>query len=275
MAAVEVKNLTFSYDGRTNAVEDVTFRVEPGAYCTIVGRNGSGKSTVAKLIAGLLDRKSGDILIEGIPLQKSNLLELRSRIGIVFQNPDNQFIGSTVRDDIAFGLENHCVPQEEMDGIIERFASEVGMSRYLDSEPARLSGGQKQRVAIAGVLAMHPDILIFDEATSMLDPQGKDRIKQVIRDLHKDHALTILSITHDIEEVGMSDQVVLLDQGKLVMSDTPDAVFSSEERIRRTGLDVPFSLKLVKELRHYGVKMNPVLQTDMLVEELCRLRLKK
>ncbi|MBR0479310.1 MAG: energy-coupling factor transporter ATPase, partial [Solobacterium sp.] len=251
MAAVEVKNLTFSYDGRTNAVEDVTFRVEPGAYCTIVGRNGSGKSTVAKLIAGLLDRKSGDILIEGIPLQKSNLLELRSRIGIVFQNPDNQFIGSTVRDDIAFGLENHCVPQEEMDGIIERFASEVGMSRYLDSEPARLSGGQKQRVAIAGVLAMHPDILIFDEATSMLDPQGKDRIKQVIRDLHKDHALTILSITHDIEEVGMSDQVVLLDQGKLVMSDTPDAVFSSEERIRRTGLDVPFSLKLVKELRHY------------------------
>ena len=275
MAAVEVKNLTFSYDGRTNAVEDVTFRVEPGAYCTIVGRNGSGKSTVAKLIAGLLDRKSGDILIEGIPLQKSNLLELRSRIGIVFQNPDNQFIGSTVRDDIAFGLENHCVPQEEMDGIIERFASEVGMSRYLDSEPARLSGGQKQRVAIAGVLAMHPDILIFDEATSMLDPQGKDRIKQVIRDLHKDHALTILSITHDIEEVGMSDQVVLLDQGKLVMSDTPDAVFSSEERIRRTGLDVPFSLKLVKELRHYGVKMDPVLQTDMLVEELCRLRLKK
>ncbi|MBQ1382536.1 MAG: ATP-binding cassette domain-containing protein, partial [Solobacterium sp.] len=215
------------------------------------------------------------ILIEGIPLQKSNLLELRSRIGIVFQNPDNQFIGSTVRDDIAFGLENHCVPQEEMDGIIERFASEVGMSRYLDSEPARLSGGQKQRVAIAGVLAMHPDILIFDEATSMLDPQGKDRIKQVIRDLHKDHALTILSITHDIEEVGMSDQVVLLDQGKLVMSDTPDAVFSSEERIRRTGLDVPFSLKLVKELRHYGVKMDPVLQTDMLVEELCRLRLKK
>ena len=275
MAAVEVKNLIFSYDGRTNAVEDVTFRVEPGAYCTIVGRNGSGKSTVAKLIAGLLDRKSGDILIEGIPLQKSNLLELRSRIGIVFQNPDNQFIGSTVRDDIAFGLENHCVPQEEMDGIIERFASEVGMSRYLDSEPARLSGGQKQRVAIAGVLAMHPDILIFDEATSMLDPQGKDRIKQVIRDLHKDHALTILSITHDIEEVGMSDQVVLLDQGKLVMSDTPDAVFSSEERIRRTGLDVPFSLKLVKELRHYGVKMDPVLQTEMLVEELCRFRLKK
>ena len=275
MAAVEVKNLIFSYDGRTNAVEDVTFSVEPGAYCTIVGRNGSGKSTVAKLIAGLLDRKSGEILIEGIPLQKSNLLELRSRIGIVFQNPDNQFIGSTVRDDIAFGLENHCVPQEEMDGIIERFASEVGMSRYLDSEPARLSGGQKQRVAIAGVLAMHPDILIFDEATSMLDPQGKDRIKQVIRDLHKDHALTILSITHDIEEVGMSDQVVLLDQGKLVISDTPEAVFSSEERIRRTGLDVPFSLKLVKELRRYGVKVDPVLQTDMLVEELCRLRLKK
>ena len=275
MAAVEVKNLTFSYDGETNAVEDISFSVERGKYCTIVGRNGSGKSTVAKLIAGLLEKKSGEILIEGIPLEKENLLDLRQKTGIVFQNPDNQFIGSTVRDDIAFGLENHCVPQEEMDGIIEHFAAEVGMSEYLDSEPARLSGGQKQRVAIAGVLAMHPDVLIFDEATSMLDPQGKDRIKHVIRDLHKDRDLTILSITHDIEEVGMSDQVVLLDQGKLVMSDTPEAVFSSEERIRRTGLDIPFSLKLVKELKRYGVSVDPVLQTDTLVEELCRLRSKK
>ena len=275
MAAVEVKNLTFSYDGETNAVEDVSFSVEPGTYCTIVGRNGSGKSTVAKLIAGLLEKKSGEILIEGIPLEKKNLLELREKIGIVFQNPDNQFIGSTVRDDIAFGLENHCVAQEEMDGIIAHFAAEVGMSEYLDSEPGRLSGGQKQRVAIAGVLAMHPDVLIFDEATSMLDPQGKDRIKQVIRNLHRDHDLTILSITHDIEEVAVSNQVVLLDQGKLVMSDTPEVVFSSEERIRRTGLDVPFSLKLARELRHYGVKVDPVLQTEKLVEELCRLRSKK
>ena len=272
MSAVEVKNLTFSYDGQTNAVEDVGFSVEKGTYCTIVGRNGSGKSTVAKLIAGLLEKKSGTILIDGIAMEKENLLEIRRKIGIVFQNPDNQFIGSTVRDDIAFGLENHCVPQAEMDGIIEHFAAEVGMTAYLESEPTRLSGGQKQRVAIAGVLAMAPEILIFDEATSMLDPQGKDRIKQVIRNLHEDRSLTILSITHDIEEVSMSDQVVLLDKGKLVMSDTPEAVFSSEDRIRRTGLDIPFSMKLARELKRYGVRLNETLRIDGAVEELCRLR---
>ena len=172
MGIIDAEKLTFSYDGKIDAVKDVSFSVEKGQYCTIVGHNGSGKSTVAKLLTGLLEKKSGNIYIDGLELNIENLRKIRNKIGIVFQNPDNQFIGSTVRDDIAFGLENHCVDQKDMDDIIEEFSKRVGMHDYLNSEPTRLSGGQKQRVAIAGVLAMHPEIIIFDEATSMLDPQG-------------------------------------------------------------------------------------------------------
>ena len=232
MKAVEVKDLTFSYDQKKNAVEQVSFSVEKGTYATIIGHNGSGKSTVAKLITGLLEKKSGTILIDGMELNDENLRELRNRIGIVFQNPDNQFIGSTVRDDIAFGLENHCVPQEEMDGIISEFAEKVRMTKYLDHEPTRLSGGQKQRVAIAGVLAMRPDVIVFDESTSMLDPQGKDEIKKLIRTLHEDRGLTILSITHDIEEVTASDYVIAMNRGKVALCGTPEEIFSDADRLK-------------------------------------------
>ena len=211
MGIIDVKDLAFSYDGKIDAVKNVSFSIEKGKYCTIVGHNGSGKSTVAKLITGLLEKKSGTILIDGLELNIENLRKIRNKIGIVFQNPDNQFIGSTVRDDIAFGLENHCVDQKDMDSIIDEFSKKVGMEDYLNSEPTRLSGGQKQRVAIAGVLAMHPEILIFDEATSMLDPQGKAEIKKVIMDLHKEEDLTILSITHDIDEaILLSDRIYIL-----------------------------------------------------------------
>lgn len=166
---------------------------------------------------GLLEKDEGEILIDDLPLNEENLMEIRSRVGIVFQNPDNQFIGSTVRDDIAFGLENHCVEQSKMDAIITEFAEKVNMSEYLESEPTRLSGGQKQRVAIAGVLAMAPEMIIFDESTSMLDPQGKDEINRVIRQLHEETQLTIISITHDIEEVAKSDHVLVMDQGEIKM----------------------------------------------------------
>ena len=169
MGIIDVDKLTFSYDEKTDAVHEVSFSIEKGQYCTIVGHNGSGKSTVAKLLTGLLEKKSGSIVIDGLELNIENLRKIRNKIGIVFQNPDNQFIGSTVRDDIAFGLENHCVEQVEMDPIIEEFSNRVGMHDYLNSEPTRLSGGQKQRVAIAGVLAMHPDIIIFDEDWEIVD----------------------------------------------------------------------------------------------------------
>lgn len=275
MGIIDVDKLTFSYDEKTDAVHEVSFSIEKGQYCTIVGHNGSGKSTVAKLLTGLLEKKSGSIVIDGLELNIENLRKIRNKIGIVFQNPDNQFIGSTVRDDIAFGLENHCVEQVEMDPIIEEFSDRVGMHDYLNSEPTRLSGGQKQRVAIAGVLAMHPEIIIFDEATSMLDPQGKDEIKKVIMDLHKERNLTILSITHDIDEVTTSDYVLVMDEGQIILKGTPEEVFKKEDKLKETQFDLPYSMKLAKELDKLGVHIKDRMTMEGMVDELCQLHLKK
>ncbi len=270
MKAIEVKNLTFSYDDTKDVLKDVSFSIEEGTYTTIVGHNGSGKSTVAKLLAGLLEKKSGEIKLGGLELNTENLNKIRSMIGIVFQNPDNQFIGSTVRDDIAFGLENHCVPQAEMDEIINVNAAKVKMTKYLDHEPTRLSGGQKQRVAIAGVLAMKPKILIFDEATSMLDPQGKDEIKKVIRQLHEESSLTILSITHDIDEVASSDHVIAMNNGTIALSGTPHEVFRDERKLKELQLDVPFALKFKNALKRKGIETGEHITMEGLVKDLCR-----
>jgi len=270
MKAIEVSHLTFAYDDTKTTIDDISFSVEEGSYTTIVGHNGSGKSTVAKLLAGLLEKKSGEIKLGGLDLNIKNLTAIRSMIGIVFQNPDNQFIGSTVRDDIAFGLENHCVPQEEMDDIINLNAGKVKMTKYLDQEPTRLSGGQKQRVAIAGVLAMKPKILIFDEATSMLDPQGKDEIKKVITQIHEESSLTILSITHDIDEVANSDAVIAMNNGKIAMAGTPHEVFSDEKKLKEIQLDIPFSMKMQGALKRRGVNVGNHLTMEGLVKELCQ-----
>ncbi|MCI7724401.1 energy-coupling factor transporter ATPase [Bulleidia sp. HCP3S3_F2] len=274
MAILEVKDLNFSYEEEGKTIDNVSFSVEEGSYTTIVGHNGSGKSTIAKLIMGLLESASGTITIDGIALNNENLAKIRSRIGIVFQNPDNQFIGATVRDDIAFGLENHCVEPSMMDEIIDTNAALVKMSDFMDQEPTHLSGGQKQRVAIAGVLAMKPKLLIFDEATSMLDPDGKDEIKKVIMKLHKESSLTILSITHDIDEVASSDYVVALDQGKVVLTGTPQEVFQQEKKLKEMKLDIPFSLKLADELKKRGVTVDRCITMEGMVNELCRLRSK-
>lgn len=274
MAILEVKDLNFSYEEEGKTIDNVSFSVEEGSYTTIVGHNGSGKSTIAKLIMGLLESASGTITIDGIALNNENLAKIRSRIGIVFQNPDNQFIGATVRDDIAFGLENHCVEPAMMDEIIDTNAALVKMSDFMDQEPTHLSGGQKQRVAIAGVLAMKPKLLIFDEATSMLDPDGKDEIKKVIMKLHKESSLTILSITHDIDEVASSDYVVALDQGKVVLTGTPQEVFQQEKKLKEMKLDIPFSLKLADELKKRGVTVDRCITMEGMVNELCRLRSK-
>ena len=274
MAILEVKDLNFSYEEEGKTIDNVSFSVEEGSYTTIVGHNGSGKSTIAKLIMGLLESASGTVTIDGIALNNENLAKIRSRIGIVFQNPDNQFIGATVRDDIAFGLENHCVEPSMMDEIIDTNAALVKMSDFMDQEPTHLSGGQKQRVAIAGVLAMKPKLLIFDEATSMLDPDGKDEIKKVIMKLHKESSLTILSITHDIDEVASSDYVVALDQGKVVLTGTPQEVFQQEKKLKEMKLDIPFSLKIADELKKRGVTVDRCITMEGMVNELCRLRSK-
>ena len=272
MGIIDVKDLVFSYDEKEETIRNVSFSIETGTYTTIIGHNGSGKSTIAKLIAGLLEKKSGSIMIDGLDLNMENLNAIRNKIGIVFQNPDNQFIGSTVRDDIAFGLENHCVPQEDMDEIINTNAARVKMTKYLESEPTHLSGGQKQRVAIAGVLAMHPEILIFDEATAMLDPQGKDEIKKVIMDLHHESDFTILSITHDIDEIAASDAVIVLNDGQVVMQGTPAEIFAQEDKLKKVQLDLPFAVKMEKLLNRRGVKTDRALTMEGLVDQLCQLR---
>ena len=232
MEAIEVSHLTFSYDGKNDILKDVSFSIPKGSYTTIIGHNGSGKSTMAKLIIGLLEAKKGKIQILGQELNEESVYELRSHVGIVFQNPDNQFIGSTVADDIAFGLENHCVEQEKMQSIIEDVASRVGMTDFLSAEPTKLSGGQKQRVAIAG----------------------------------------ILSITHDMEEVAQSENVIVLENGQIAMQGTPMDIFKQEDKLARMQLDIPFALKISKELKKRKIFKENVCRLDEVVEKLCRLK---
>lgn len=272
MKKIEVEHLTFSYDGEQDVLKDVSFQIEEGSYTTIVGHNGSGKSTIAKLLIGLMEAKSGTITVDGIQLTEKSVYEIRDKIGIVFQNPDNQFIGATVADDIAFGLENHQVPQEQMQRIIERFAQQVNMGKYLNSEPTKLSGGQKQRVAIASVLAIAPQILIFDESTSMLDPQGKAEINGLIRQIHQASGMTIVSITHDIEEMANSDHVIVMSEGQVVMDGTPEMILKREQELVELQLDVPFTLKFIREMEQNGISLKDEIKMEKVVEELCRLR---
>ena len=275
MKPIEVKHLKFSYDQEMDVVKDVSFSVERGSYTTIIGHNGSGKSTIAKLLIGLLEKEEGEILIDGAPLTLENLASIRGKIGIVFQNPDNQFIGATVRDDIAFGLENRQVESKDMDEIIERFAAEVNMSEYLNHEPTRLSGGQKQRVAIAGVLAMSPEILILDEATSMLDPEGKEDVNALVDQLHKSRNMTILSITHDIEEVRKGNHVLVMNEGQIVMDGAPEVILHRYADLVKLRLDAPFSVKLALELKKQGVVIDTPMDEEGMVSQLCRSLSKK
>lgn len=272
MSAVKISHLSFSYDGQNDVIKDVSFEIPKGSYTTIVGHNGSGKSTIAKLLIGLLKAKSGEIKILGNTLNEENVYSLRNHVGIVFQNPDNQFIGSTVSDDIAFGLENHCVPQEQMQAIIEDVAARVNMSDFLDSEPTKLSGGQKQRVAIAGILAIAPDIIIFDESTSMLDPQGKASINEQIQKLHDERNITILSITHDMEEVAQSEYVIVLKDGKVEMQGTPKQIFEHKGKLKEMKLELPFALSFSEKLKNEGIFKDSYCTLNEVVNELCQLR---
>lgn len=275
MNIIEVKNLSFAYEENQKTIDDISFEIKKGEYIAILGHNGSGKSTIAKLLIGLLEAKSGEIIVAGQLLKEETLYDIRRHIGIVFQNPDNQFIGATVRDDIAFGLENLCVPQKQMDGIIDQFAKEVNMSSFLDHEPSKLSGGQKQRVAIAGVLAMSPDILILDESTSMLDPKGKNEINQLVEKIRQDAHMTVLSITHDIEEAIKADRLILLNQGKIVKQGKPQDVLADTSILPEVGLEAPIAYQLALLLNQRGILVKPQIAREELVKELCQLRLKK
>ena len=276
-SVIEIRNITFSYDYENNnyALNNVSIDIERGSYTVIVGHNGSGKSTLAKLLIGLLEPKDGEIYIDNERLTDQTIYKIRNKIGVVFQNPDNQFIGATVEDDIAFGLENHCVPQKEMRAIIEAYATKTGMIEFLDKEPSKLSGGQKQRVAIAGVLAMHPEIIVLDEATSMLDPKGKREIKELIkkmRDIVPN--ITIISITHDISEAVASDKVIIMNKGEVFAHGTPKEIFNDEKKLKNVGLELPFTYKLQHELKKEGYSLDLVMSTKEMVKEICQLNTK-
>ena len=252
-------NVTFSYtpevpDAR-KAVQGVTFAVNEGEWIAIVGHNGSGKSTLAKLLSGLLFPQEGEVRIMHDVLTEENLWDLRSQIGMVFQNPDNQFVGATVQDDVAFSLENNGVPYEEMVKRVHESLQQVKMDSFLNHEPHHLSGGQKQRVAIAGALAMYPRILILDEATSMLDPQGREEVLQIVQALREKIGLTVLSITHDLEEAMLADRILFMNDGKKFAQGTPAEIFALGDQLVELGLDLPFAMKMTKLLQAKGIQL--------------------
>ncbi|HFN9331308.1 TPA: energy-coupling factor ABC transporter ATP-binding protein [Streptococcus pneumoniae] len=265
---IDVKNLSFRYKENQNYydVKDITFHVKRGEWLSIVGHNGSGKSTTVRLIDGLLEAESGEIVIDGQRLTEENVWNIRRQIGMVFQNPDNQFVGATVEDDVAFGLENQGLSRQEMKKRVEEALALVGMLDFKKREPARLSGGQKQRVAIAGVVALRPAILILDEATSMLDPEGRRELIGTVKGIRKDYDMTVISITHDLEEVAMSDRVLVMKKGEIESTSSPRELFSRND-LDQIVLDDPFANQLKKSLSQNGYDLPENYLTESELED--------
>ncbi|CVY74266.1 energy-coupling factor transporter ATPase [Streptococcus pneumoniae] len=265
---IDVKNLSFRYKENQNYydVKNITFHVKRGEWLSIVGHNGSGKSTTVRLIDGLLEAESGEIVIDGQRLTEENVWNIRRQIGMVFQNPDNQFVGATVEDDVAFGLENQGLSRQEMKKRVEEALALVGMLDFKKREPARLSGGQKQRVAIAGVVALRPAILILDEATSMLDPEGRRELIGTVKGIRKDYDMTVISITHDLEEVAMSDRVLVMKKGEIESTSSPRELFSRND-LDQIGLDDPFANQLKKSLSQNGYDLPENYLTESELED--------
>ena len=253
---IEVRNLKYKYDSESEnyTLNDVSFQVKKGEWLSIVGHNGSGKSTTVRLIDGLLEAESGDIIISGDKLTAENVWEKRRQIGMVFQNPDNQFVGATVEDDVAFGLENQGLDYDLMVERVQQALELVGMQDFKEREPARLSGGQKQRVAVAGVVALRPDIIILDEATSMLDPEGRLDLIQTVKKIKDSNQLTVISITHDLDEIALSDRVLVMKEGQVESTATPRELFSRED-LEELGLDQPFVNQVKVALRQSGLPL--------------------
>ena len=265
---IDVKNLSFRYKESQEYydVKDITFHVKRGEWLSIVGHNGSGKSTTVRLIDGLLEAESGEIVIDGQRLTEENVWNIRRQIGMVFQNPDNQFVGATVEDDVAFGLENQGLSRQEMKKRVEEALDLVGMLDFKKREPARLSGGQKQRVAIAGVVAIRPAILILDEATSMLDPEGRRELIDTVKGIRKDYDMTVISITHDLEEVAMSDRVLVMKKGSIESTSSPRDLFSRND-LDQIGLDDPFANQLKHSLSQNGYDLPENYLTESELED--------
>lgn len=246
---VELKNISFQYEPKEKILDDLSISFHEGELTAILGHNGSGKSTLAKIIMGLLLPNSGSIYINQTEVTEKNIDNFRNHMGIIFQNPDNQFVGVTVEDDVAFGMENREIPREEMKKRILDSLRLVNMSEYREANPEELSGGQKQRVAIAGVVAMDPELIIFDESTSMLDPLGTKEVNQMIYTLKKNTSKTILMITHNLEEALYADRVIVLNQGRIVLDDKPEYVLQQKEILEESGLFLMDSLSILNTLK--------------------------
>lgn len=279
---IEIKNITYRYDAETAsegpspsapAVDGLSLTINDGETVCIVGHNGSGKSTVAKHINGLLLPTEGDVIVDGMNTRdESTLLEIRKRVGMVFQNPDNQIVTTVVEEDVGFGPENLGVPSEAIWERVDEALELVGMTEYRKSAPHMLSGGQKQRIAIAGMLAMHPKMLVLDEATAMLDPAGRKEVLSIVRRLNKERGMTVVMITQYMEEASECDRIAVMSGGKLFMQGTPSEVFARGDELRSIGLDVPAAVRVCERLRAGGLDIPRLPVTvEEAAETICRL----
>ena len=277
---IKIKNISFTYpESDSPAIDQLSFEIPRGSWTSIIGHNGSGKSTIVRLINGLLvpnENEDSFIEVDGTKLTDDSVWDIRNKVGVVFQNPDNQFVGATVADDVAFGLENRGVPRSEMVKLVPEAIKAVGMTDYTHTEPANLSGGQKQRVAIAGIIAIRPKVIILDEATSMLDPEGRDRILKTVHQLQEDYNLTVIAITHDIDEASLADNVIVMDDGHLITQGTPKNVFAQAKLLKEIGLDIPFYMQVKQALLEDEFPIPEQVNSEKeLIKYLCQLNSKK
>ena len=270
LADIRFDDVSFSYDGEHVVLDHVDLSIEKGSYVVILGHNGSGKSTLARHINALLTPDEGTVTVMGLDTgDLDEQIEIRRHAGMVFQNPDNQMVTSIVADDVAFGPENLGVPQPEIVKRVDEALAAVAMTDYAQADPTELSGGQKQRVSIAGMLAMEPDILVFDEPCAMLDPRGRRGVRRVMRELN-DKGMTIVHITHFMEDALEADVIHVMERGQIVLSGTPEEVFSHGDRLRALGLEQPFAMRLAKRLRDRGVDVPDTPRLEELEDALCR-----
>ncbi|WP_278963612.1 energy-coupling factor transporter ATPase [Lactobacillus apis] len=277
---IKIKNISFTYpESDSPAIDQLSFEIPRGSWTSIIGHNGSGKSTIVRLINGLLvpnENEDSFIEVDGTKLTDDSVWDIRNKVGVVFQNPDNQFVGATVADDVAFGLENRGVLRSEMVKIVPEAIKAVGMTDYTYTEPANLSGGQKQRVAIAGIIAIRPKVIILDEATSMLDPEGRDRILKTVHQMQEDYNLTVIAITHDIDEASLADNVIVMDDGHLITQGTPKNVFAQAKLLKEIGLDIPFYMQVKQALLEDEFPIPERVNSEKeLIKYLCQLNSKK
>ncbi len=274
---ITIEDVSFRYNGQeAYALKDVSFSVDDGEWLAVVGHNGSGKSTLAKILNGLQFPEKGTVKVQNLLLSEEAIWDIRRMVGMVFQNPDNQFVGTTVQDDVAFGLENNGVQHDNMVSRVREALERVHMAEFLNQEPHHLSGGQKQRVAIAGVIALRPKVIILDEATSMLDPLGREEVLETVRELKEEQGLTVISITHDLEEAAKADRIIVMNKGQVYKEGKPEEIFELKEELITLGLDIPFPVKMSHLLRNAGLDLPKMYLTDEeLVNDLWKLHFKK